>query len=780
MKMKTVWICLFCMLLSNGWAQTVDIKGRIVEMRGEKAEPLPYAAVALIGKDSTVVKGEVTKEDGRFKIGGVRKGDYLLSVTFTGYQPLTVAVGNLVRSLDLGDLTMEDASVALGNIDVVASNIVQKVDRQIILPSESQVKMSYDTYELLNHLMIPRLRVNPVTKEMDMSGGGDIQTRINGVKVTRSEISALRPKDILRVEYIEDPGKRYGDEEVGAVLNIITRRREAGGRINFDMRDSPHIIWGENFFSAQYNEKKSEWALNVRNTSRGFKKRKRDITETYFLGDKTIERIQEGIEDKFKYFLNNFDLSYNLSDPDKYVFNAVFRNSYDKKPYEWLSAHLYEKGSTDYLLARTNNSFNNYSPALDLYFQRTLPHAQSIQVNVVGTLIQSNVGRTYQESIPGEGDVASILSRIDGKKRSLIAEAIYEKSFKPFQWSIGGRHTQMRTANKYRGSNSTDSRMDQSTTTFFTEIQGKIKNLQYAVGVGGTRTWFKEGEENHTYNLFNPTLRLGYAPFKNAYIRYRFSIDPSIPSLGSLTDVEQALDTLQIVRGNPRLKTYRVYNNNLNLNYAYNSFQGGLNLRYLYHDQPIMEEIFIEKGKVVSMDNNQKSFTSFNLEGYLGLHGLTIGSLRNFLSLDMSLGYIRYCSEGNFYSHIQNNFFYNVMGSLNYKNWSFFMQYTLKPNSLFGETVKKGENVTAVSLNYTWKNLQVGASMLFPFTNNYRKGSERLSEVAPATTWEYDKEVGQMVVLQFAYRFDFGRKYKSGNKKLHNQDRDAGIIQTDR
>lgn len=338
----------------------------------------------------------------------------------------------------------------------------------------------------------------------------------------------------------------------------------------------------------------------------------------------------------------------------------------------------------------------------------------------------------------------------------------------------------MRTANKYRGSNSTDSRMDQSTTTFFTEIQGKIKNLQYAVGVGGTRTWFKEGEENHTYNLFNPTLRLGYAPFKNAYIRYRFSIDPSIPALGSLTDVEQALDTLQIVRGNPRLKTYRIYNNNLNLNYAYNSFQGGLNLRYLYHDQPIMEDIFIEKGKVVSMDNNQKSFTSFNLEGYLGLHGLTIGSLRNFLSLDMSLGYICYCSEGNFYSHIQNNFFYNVMGSLNYKNWSFFMQYTLKPNSLFGETVKKGENVTAVSLNYTWKNLHIGASMFFPFTNNYRKGSERLSEVAPATTWEYDKEVGQMVVLQFAYRFDFGRKYQSGNKKLHNQDRDAGIIQTDR
>lgn len=751
-----------------------------MEMQGDKTQPLPYAAVALIGKDSTVVKGEVTKDDGRFKIGGIPKGDYVLSISFTGYQPLTLAVDNLVRSLDVGELVMENASVSLGNVDVVASQVLQKIDRQIIMPSENQVKMSFDTYELLNHLMIPRLRVNPVTREMDLSGGGDIQTRINGIKVTQSEVSALRPKDILRVEYIEDPGKRYGDEELGAVLNIVTRRREAGGRINLDTRNSPHLIWGENFFSAQYNEKKSEWALNVRNSNRGFRKRRRDITETYYLGDKTIQRVQEGIDDKFKYFLNNFDLSYNLSEPDKYVFNAVFRNSYDKKPYEWLSSKMYERGSTDYLLARTNNTFDNYSPALDLYFQRTLPHAQSVQVNLVGTLIHSDVGRTYSEAIPGGADVASILSRIDGKKRSLIGEAIYEKAFRPFQWTVGARHTQMRTENEYRGSNPTDSRMDQSTTTFFTEIQGKLKNLQYALGVGGTRTWFKEGEENHTYNLFNPTLRLGYAPFKHAYIRYRFSIDPSIPSLGSLTDVEQALDTLQIVRGNPKLKTYCIYNNNLNLNYAYNCFQGGLNLRYLYHDQPIMEEIFIEQGKVISMDNNQQSFTSFNLEGYVGINNLTIGSLRNFLSLDMSLGYIRYCSEGNFYNHIQNNFFYNVMGSLNYKAWSFFMQYTRKPNSLFGETVKKGENVTAVSLAYTRKNLQLGISMLFPFTNNYRKGSERLSEVAPTTTWEYDKEVGRMVVIKVAYNFEFGRKYKSGHKKLNNQDRDAGIIQTER
>ena len=39
--------------------------------------------------------------------------------------------------------------------------------------------------------------------------------------MTDKEIAAVRAKDVLRVEFIEDPGKQYGDDELGAVVNII-------------------------------------------------------------------------------------------------------------------------------------------------------------------------------------------------------------------------------------------------------------------------------------------------------------------------------------------------------------------------------------------------------------------------------------------------------------------------------------------------------------------------------------------------------------------------------
>ncbi|MCD8193483.1 MAG: hypothetical protein LUD74_02840 [Tannerellaceae bacterium] len=117
---------------------------------------------------------------------------------------------------------------------------------------------------------------------------------------------------------------------------------------------------------------------------------------------------------------------------------------------------------------------------------------------------------------------------------------------------------------------------------------------------------------------------------------------------------------------------------------------------------------------------------------------------------------------------------------LSYKSIMFMGQFRKNQNSLYGETIEKGENITAFMLAWSRKNLQLGVGALFPFTNNYRRGSERMSEVAPVTSWEYIKEAGRLFTLRVAYNFEFGRKYKAGNKNLSNEDRDKGVINTNR
>ena len=776
--MKTkLFLLLLALSVLRTQAQSLSIKGRVTDA---SQEAVIAANVSLWTIDSTLVTGVTSDAQGKFALPKIKAGDYRLSISFIGLQSENILL-KLNKSLDLGDVQLQEDAVSLGEVTVSASNVLQRVDRQIILSSESQLKRSFGAYDLLNNLGIARLQVDNLSNSMSVSGGGAVQTRINGIKVTDKEIAAVRAKDVLRVEFIEDPGKQYGDDELGAVVNIILRRRETGGVVNFQLSDSPHTLWGENFLSAKFNYKNSEWGIDYFNKNGKYHSRL-ESHETFYLGDRTIDRIKEGIEDESPSlsFINNLNLTYNLTKADKYVFNAIFRNNLSNAPYQNELNKMWAAGSTESIYSYVNNHTSSYSPALDLYFQHTLPHQQSIQVNVTGTLIHTKNNRKYKEYKDENAPLADIQTLVDGDKRSVIGEAIYEKNFKEVKLSGGVRHYQMRTENEYKGSNPTTSKMDQSQTSAFFEVQGKVKDFSYAGSVGMTRAWFKESEEEHAYYTFTPTVRLSYNLKKAGFLRYRFNISPAIPSLGSLTDVEQAMDTIQIVRGNPLLKTYQQFTNSLSYSYSKKQFNANLSVRHQYYDNPIMESIFVEDGKLILKDENQRSFQSLNAELMVGINGATLFGLKDFLTLYASGGYTRSWSEGLNYSHMYDEFYYSVMAQVQYKDFSLLGQFRKVQNNFFGETIKKNENQTAFMAMYTRRNLQAGIGIMFPFTNNYKVGKERISKVAPFRSETFVRETGQMVVLRVGYTFEFGRKHKAGNKGLNNSDTDSGIINMQR
>lgn len=776
--MKTKLFLLIAVFTAlNAQAQNLSIKGRVTDA---SQQAILAANVSLWTTDSTLVTGVTSDAQGKFALGRIRQGNYRLSVSFIGYQTENILVV-LNKSLDMGDVQLQEDAVSLEEVTVSASNVLQRVDRQIILPNESQLKRSFGAYDLLDNLGIARLQVDKFSNSMSISGGGAVQTRVNGIKVTDKELAAIRAKDILRVEFIEDPGKRYGDEELGAVINIILRQRETGGVVNFQFSDSPHTLWGENFVAAKFNYKNSEWGLDFFNKNGRYHSRV-ESHETFNLGNRVVDRIKAGVEDESTTLnlINNLNLTYNLTKPDKYVFNAIFRNSINNVPYQNELNKMWAVGSEEYIFSNSHTHSTSYSPALDLYFQYTLPHRQSLQLNVTGTLIQTTNNRKYREYKTADAPLADIATLVDGNKHSIIGEAIYEKDFKRVKLNGGARHYQMRTENKYRGSNPTTSEMDQAQTAAFLEVQGKVKDFSYAGSVGMTRAWFKEGNESHTYYTFTPTVRLSYNLNKWGFLRYRFNISPAIPSLSSLTDVEQAIDTIQIVRGNPLLSTYQQFTNSLSYSFSRKKFNANLSMRHQYYDNPIMESIFVENGKLILMDENQKSYQSLNGELMIGVNGATLWGLQDFVTLYASVGWTRTWSEGLNYNHTYNDFYYSIMAQLQYKGFSLGGQFRKMQNYLMGETIKKSENQTVLMAMYTKQNFQAGLGMMFPFTNNYKVGKERISRIAPFRSETFVRETGQMLVLRVGYTFEFGRKHKGGDKRLNNSDTDSGIINMQR
>ena len=780
MKKIITFLYLFT-IITNIYSQNVKIKGTVVENTNKTQTVMESVSVSLLNMDSTYVTGDVSDKKGAFGLSNVKPGDYFLNLTFVGFQSKKIMLKNVTGDVDLGTIEMEEATQELKGVTITASNVINKVDRTVVLPTQSALKNAYDSYELLNNLNIPRLKVNPISKSMQFDGK-EVQTRINGVVATPAEVSALRAKDILRINVIDSPGERYGESsgDLGAVIDIIVRRPDYGGMVNLQTMNSPFVLFGENNVSAKFNYKKSQWGLNYNLSDRGFNQMRTDKNETYYLQDKTIGRVQEGINDTAKFFNHSITLSYNLSDPEKYTLNVSFRNGINNLPANNQSAKLYAAGSRDFIYSKTKNHSSDYSPSLDVYFQKNLAHQQSIQFDVVGTLINTDAFRSYREYTPAGSDLTRIDMGITGNKRSIIGEAVYDKTLKEIKLSAGLRHTQMFAENDYSGTNPIVSTMNQAQSSAFFQVQGKVKDLGYFGSIGMTRSFFAQDNQNHTYYNFTPGASLSYDLHKKGYISYRFSTTPKIPSLSSLTNVEQALDTIQIVRGNPLLTPYYVYNNSLSYNFGYKKFYGVFNIAHIYEDKSIMESYSVEGNKLVIKDENQKSGQLLMITPSFGLNGVDVGSLKNFLTVNLSPGYFKYWIDGNTYYHTYGNFFYDVSMILKYKSFSFMSQYLKHWNRLWGETINIGENLTTFMLTYTKNRFQAGAGMMFPFTNNYKNGQERISSIAPYTSWTYIKEAGQLAFIRFSYNFEFKKQYQTGEKRINNSDTDAGIINTNR
>lgn len=100
----------------------------------------------------------------------------------------------------------EEKTIGLGEITIKASSVIRKKDRQLVFPSQDQVKNSMDGLDLTRRLALPRLWVGPNTKSISMANG-NVQLRINGVLASSLEVAALSPADIKRVEYHDNPGR---------------------------------------------------------------------------------------------------------------------------------------------------------------------------------------------------------------------------------------------------------------------------------------------------------------------------------------------------------------------------------------------------------------------------------------------------------------------------------------------------------------------------------------------------------------------------------------------
>jgi hypothetical protein len=758
------------MVVQGIFALDIEIKGKVLQS-GDRA-PVEFANVVLQTSDSVFVTGEVTDRQGSFVMNSVPAGDYRVIITCIGFEPQVIELEGETKNIDLKEILLEESAIEMEGVTVTASATTSKSDRKLIYPSGRQVNASTNGVDLLQQLMLPKVQVNPLQHTISLIGGGEVQYRINGVKVEIQDIIALKPADVIRIEYHDNPGLRYGNAEV--VLDYIVHRPETGGNIGINSGNSPVYEWGNNYINGRINHKKSEFSVNYGVMHRNFYNMWRDNEETFTFADGSqLKRKEVGEPSHMQMLTQNLNASYSYQD-GKRMFNATVRYNTNDQPHGDFKGTLINVANpADQVRMEDLSSSKYYRPAIDLYYQQNLRQDQTLVLNVVGTYNYSDNTRIYHESRDNIL-LTDVNNNTIGKKYSVIGEGIYEKKMGNNRISAGLKHTQSFTDNEYRNGQNFHTEMTQMESYMYAEFRGKVQKLDYTLGAGVTRSYFgQEGGEGYQNYTFNPRIVLHLALPGNSFIRLKSDIVNTAPSLSNLSDIEQTIDSLQIQRGNPNLKPYLNYRNELTYELQKGIFYANVWGMFEYQPKAIMDEKYLDGDKIVQTWDNQQSW-----QRLAGRSTLRVGPVKQILTMSLTGGVNHYISNGNHYNHTYTNWFGNVDVTAMYKKMMINVGIQTNWNWFYGETLNGGENIHYLMIGYRNKSLSLGAGMINPFVDNYKVENENRSQYASYKKNMYIKESSRLLVFNLTYNFSFGRTFKGEQKRLNNADNDSGVMST--
>ncbi|MDR2627442.1 MAG: TonB-dependent receptor [Dysgonamonadaceae bacterium] len=754
-------------LISGLSAQKIELKGLIREAGSN--ETLAFVNVVLQTPDSVFVAGTTSDDKGKFVLSNVAPGDYQLALSYIGYQTQYIALEGLNASLTIPDIRMEEESVGLNAITVTGSAVTSRIDRKLIFPTERQVSASSNGVDLLQQLMLPRLQVDPLTRAVGVIGGGEMQLRINGVKVEVNDIMALLPKDIIRIEYHDNPGLRYGN--AAAVINYIVRHHETGGNLGVNSYNTFRLKeLGNNGINGRMNHKKSEFAVNYNFSQRDMNRMWRGNEETFHFTDgSTFRRKEVGEPGAYQTVWQNLNMAYNYLN-DRRMLNATFRYGSENQPHLDYHGKLYDmENPNEYVRMFDGEKIQASRPAIDLYYQENLKHDQTLTVNLVTTYNATDNTRIYTES-RDNAYLTDINNSVTGNKYSWIGESIYEKKFGAGSLSAGLRHTQSYADNTYRnGGHTYRTEMQQGETFLFSEWKGSFRKLDYTLGAGLTRSSFlqeNDGKE-YAYYTLNPRLALFHPLSGNSSVRLTARINNQMPSLSELSAVEQSIDSIQIQRGNSALKPFHSYQSELNYEWRKGIFQANLQGMYWYRPEAIMEEKFWEGNQIVQTWNNQKSW-----QWITAMLNLRIGPVKDIVTLSLNGGVNHYISHGNTYRHVYDNPFFSTVVTANYRHFQAIFLYNYAWDWFYGETMQGGETYYKPSISYKYRNMSFGAG----FYSNSRQNTENKSKYASYKRYKYYNGKSHSFFFTFTWNIDFGRTIQSAQKRLNNADNDVGVM----
>lgn len=222
-KYITTLIMSLCCIAAAG-QNKCTITGTVVDTKGEA---ISYAS-AVLYDDGKIATGGVTNDNGKFSLTvDSSSQEFELSVEFIGYIKKVMNISPTGRSLNLGNIILEEDTHLLDEVVVTARTEAQKasLERTSINASANMSSSKGSAIDVLSSASSVTISNDVIS----IRGNSNILVLIDGIPTTVSDLSAIPAANIKNIDIITNPDASYDAGGTGGIINIVSKKGSTKG-----------------------------------------------------------------------------------------------------------------------------------------------------------------------------------------------------------------------------------------------------------------------------------------------------------------------------------------------------------------------------------------------------------------------------------------------------------------------------------------------------------------------------------------------------------------------
>ena len=636
----------------------------------------------------------------------------------------------------------------LDEVVVKASYLTREDDHLLAIPTKEQRKHAVTGYDLLNNLMVPGVSVERSTGSVTTPAGA-ATLYIDGRKVDFREVQSLRPKDIARVEFFDVPTGKYAKDAYA--INIVMKPLNNGGYTQLDASQ------GAGYLNGNYNLV-SKFVTGTKSLN---------IWAGYSLENPKSSMNENEVFNFPDYQLNR-QLFYNNAEnrhTEEYVQASISNRG---KKYIWMLRggmawndirNNVNNGMTDYWQTKASvkdgsilniNSRNkSYRPSVYFYGLHTFSDTKSLDYVFDGYYSRNDYNRFYNE------DDESFRSLVKEDYYYVKANANYSMAFSHRNRLSFSLFEFMRISDsEYTGTSIYNQNLHSSETILFADYSQRLGSFFFDINPGlSFLTYRLKGMES--INHLTPRLqtRAAYKIDKVQQLQFTFALGNTYPRINTINNVEQQIDPIIILKGNPDMDNSILLNPRLSHTVNLNKFALQTGVSYFYQNHSIISDYYIRDGHLISTFRDDCIYHRPSADISM--------TYKPSSSLNMKL-------SGQWIEHLvrggtENRSLSSISGSamVNYyiQDFSFSVSLATPSRDLIDSQISR-KTYWQYQLSAMWKHgnwaIEANANNLFMMKNNI---VDELS--APYYSFKQinqSRSYNQYATLKIVYSFDYGKK----------------------